>query len=918
MSNYCFHRLNSKDFEHLIQSLSQKIFGFSTIIFGSGPDGGREATFEGECDLPNEPTRWSGKWVVQAKFREKSSDVKDYAWVKRHFEEEMQKYITKRENNKVIPNNYVFFTNAVLTPKEDTGGRDRLEIVIKKYRKEIIPNIVVYGYDDLCRFLDNNRDVAVSYSSFILPGDILSMLYNIIDKVYGYKANHTDLIIRFLHKEFNDDMYTRLEQGGQLTDERVNIENVFIDLYATEDGILPNDLEHDKIVNHLIKLGNTSNRNNASNNKLVIIGGPGQGKSTIAQFISQVYRVHFLKYSRHKLSTNILNFISEYEQIGIQEPLCYRFPFRIVLKEYSSWANERILIGESCSVISYFNRKLEVKGESLISTEEVRKLMSSLSFIFIFDGLDEVPINLNRNIIIEEINNFIEIELIQTNCDYFIVATTRPQGYTKEFDNSIFKHLYLTDLDYDNCMKYLNKLMANIENSDEQREVYMSNLKSALNDVNISRLMKSPLQATIMAILVRSGGEPPRNRYNLFEDYFRTIFNREKQKGIVKILSDFPNYITDIHNKLGFELQKQSEAKEASSYIDKLSFKIFVTDYLENEMGLNSDQSNAYAEQILLASIQRLVFITEVEDSKIGFAIRSMQEYFAANCYLHNQPDNIIPDRLRYISHSAYWRNTYLFAVGYLNNYKAYLLDTVYSICGELNGISSFYNNSNRICSLGSWLALDILNESIFRGNLREENKFCNYLDSLFLLSPQEDHANFGRLPEHVMEQWVMGFIKKHIRLELKYNSITTWTIAGYLLKRGFENVIALLEENWPSGMNEAIIIKHYYKLGVRNKWFMDRIAIAISKHKVFEYKSILRDYNIARKLAQNGINIHAKLIQNIICLGIEGLYDKDQVLSLFSVIYKNMDENKYTVSSAARLPINKIFAGYYIDVEIN
>jgi hypothetical protein len=45
--NYDLNRLNPIEFEHLIQSLLKKIIGQGTITFGQGPDGGREATYEG-------------------------------------------------------------------------------------------------------------------------------------------------------------------------------------------------------------------------------------------------------------------------------------------------------------------------------------------------------------------------------------------------------------------------------------------------------------------------------------------------------------------------------------------------------------------------------------------------------------------------------------------------------------------------------------------------------------------------------------------------------------------------------------------------------------------------------------------------------------------------------------------------------
>ncbi|PNQ85072.1 hypothetical protein [Paenibacillus polymyxa] len=84
MADYSFSRFNSEDFEHFIQSLSKKILGNGTITFGDGPDGGREATFNGVGSFPNLTEKWSGYWVIQAKYRSRAEEKgDDYTWVKK-------------------------------------------------------------------------------------------------------------------------------------------------------------------------------------------------------------------------------------------------------------------------------------------------------------------------------------------------------------------------------------------------------------------------------------------------------------------------------------------------------------------------------------------------------------------------------------------------------------------------------------------------------------------------------------------------------------------------------------------------------------------------------------------------------------------------------------------------------------------
>ena len=67
--------------------------------------------------------------------------------------------------------------------------------------------------------------------------------------------------------------------------------------------------------------------------------------------------------------------------------------------------------------------------------------LSKISSLFIFDGLDEVPITSNRNDVLKEINDFIEIELKNSNADAVILCTTRQQGYTKNLMKTHFNTL---------------------------------------------------------------------------------------------------------------------------------------------------------------------------------------------------------------------------------------------------------------------------------------------------------------------------------------------------------------------------------------------------------------------------------------------------------------------------------------------
>jgi len=69
---YNFFGFSPEAFEQFARALALKIFGDGVKVFGNGPDGGREATFDGKVSYPfHLATQWNGYGVIQAKCKEK-------------------------------------------------------------------------------------------------------------------------------------------------------------------------------------------------------------------------------------------------------------------------------------------------------------------------------------------------------------------------------------------------------------------------------------------------------------------------------------------------------------------------------------------------------------------------------------------------------------------------------------------------------------------------------------------------------------------------------------------------------------------------------------------------------------------------------------------------------------------------------
>jgi hypothetical protein len=75
---YELNRLDERRFEELCRALAARVLGPAIQAFRAGPDGGREATFDGGVSFRAD---WNGYGVLQAKCRRTAGGVTDSQWL---------------------------------------------------------------------------------------------------------------------------------------------------------------------------------------------------------------------------------------------------------------------------------------------------------------------------------------------------------------------------------------------------------------------------------------------------------------------------------------------------------------------------------------------------------------------------------------------------------------------------------------------------------------------------------------------------------------------------------------------------------------------------------------------------------------------------------------------------------------------
>jgi hypothetical protein len=731
--DYDLSRLNHRTFEHLVQGVAASALGPGLVVFGDGPDGGREASLDAKVPYPTEKENWEGRIVLQAKFlqRPKSTSA-DGDWAIEQLKAELDSY-AKPDGGRDLPDYLIFATNATLSAVKDSGAKDR---IFELAEETELKGFDVWDYDKLRVFLDENEELRRSFAAYILPGDVLSETIDALAAIRDEQPDFDDSIARFLAKELLADQWANLEQAGRAADEQVPISRVFVDLpFAFERQPDPPFEDPDQlgpgIVSHVVEaasqrldpasLQERTDRAGSHDvdvadpgeGRLVLLGGPGQGKSTVGQFVCQMFRAALLR-SRppETLSAEVTDALGTLEAHcnadSLELPGVRRFPLRVELNRF---AEELGATDGADSLLGYLAKMISARIPGEVTPSQMVSWLAAYPWLLVLDGLDEVPASGNRDQLMTAIREF-WVDTSHVNADCLVIATTRPQGYSDQFSPRHYRHLWLAPLSTSRAMHYARRLLnARVPGDSERREKIAERVARAAARPDTARLMTSPLQVTIMATLLERMGQPPEGRWNLFSQYYRVIYDRELERDIpaASVLRDYKPDIDAIHRRVGLLLQVESESAEGvEAQISRARFSEIVIERLREE-GHDPEGDDLVA-QIIDTAMERLVFLVGLEADQVGFEIRSLQEFMAAEALLDGGQE-IIERRLRAIAALPAWRNVFLFAAGRCFADLQWLRASVPAICAGLNDPAT--DPLAPLALPGSSLAIDLLADGV-------------------------------------------------------------------------------------------------------------------------------------------------------------------------------------------------------------
>lgn len=742
---YDLTQLDSHTFEHLVNFLAMSVLGDGVTGFAEGPDGGRDGYLIGKSAYPTKKDAWNGVWYIQSKFHKPHLSKDPQKWLLDEIKKELKEF--EIGSRTILPDNWIIATNIQPTGLPQTGSYDKIKKLVCDFNPKI--KVDVWGGRKILDFLARNEAASRYYGHFLTPGHIISKLY---DQVNKKDAEVKKVINHLIVNQFSDLCYTKLEQAGSIGDQRPKLYDLFTDLpiASNDNGDVYNILEC------LVSASNNVQTIEAWNNYgkgwrdwslnpkrarvILLKGGPGQGKSTVGQYFAQIQRAAFiLSENGPTVANQFRENAEELKQRASQYdfwPQAPRIPLFVELKDYATWYTGKNEY-ESRNIIEYVCQKIRNKTSKKVNEEIFCEALLSGSWFVNFDGLDEVPNDI-KDEVAKEVIVFANEQVAELNADVLVLCTTRPQGYSGQFDELYSSVVTLQPLSSEKAIQCATPVIA-FARGEEEAEKSISILRSAMTSPQVREIMTTPLQSHIMAVLVRDGGRPPEKRWELFNNFYSVMKKRESLKNfpdprILILLREKDQLLKSVHDRLGICLHSKAEkGGGAQAALNREEFKLLV----RKAASLSEEGDiEPIVNTLMEATTERLVFVnTPDSNTSVRFDIRQLQEFFAAEFIYNAVSIAELKNRLTIIAGDSHWREVVHFVISSL---ALSMRSSEITIAVEVLQLLDEDDDNYKIrafkkrLGVGSLLVLRLFQEGVLESDKRIRQPFLKVLGNLW------------------------------------------------------------------------------------------------------------------------------------------------------------------------------------------
>jgi hypothetical protein len=464
---------------------------------------------------------------------------------------------------------------------------------------------------------------------------------------------------------------------------------------------------------------------------VVLLGGPGSGKSTITRYLAWSHAAARLP-SNIALLSNI--------PLLPGKPV----PLRIELHDFSEIRAQY----PDTSIFAYTTEIVLGRMAITVNTHMFDVLLKQNALLFLFDGLDEIADSDERRTLIDMIE-----EIAQRYRGNSILVTSRPVGYELfGFSKRWFTHAIVQELDDEQIHQFLELWYNRVLQLEplpyeDQKELALL-YETLKGNPRLHTLARNPLLLTIIITLHRTERLPDRrvHVYDRCADLLLDTWSR--RRGTNERWQDM-QMTRDVQRAclahLGFVLYERLQEREKdigsnAFYGDCLTLTQMQTEvefFLKSRQLFSPEERQIEAERFLeLMRAETGLIVKRGRDESgedlYGFIHRTFQEYFAALDIYFRQADPPHPDLpgenantilntfLTRHLHDPYWQEVILLLFGKLGPVRATI--QIQMILNPPNGKVCCRSNYTEIIQQDLFFACACLQEEItIQNNLARE-----------------------------------------------------------------------------------------------------------------------------------------------------------------------------------------------------
>ena len=734
--DYNYEALDDKRFQKLCQALIVAQFPDTQCLPVGEPDGGRDAILL-HANRSNKESV-----VFQVKFSRIPDHTKAQNTIQRLIRKEKEKV------KRLIAGGateYYFITNVKGTAFPSKGSIDTVNDVLAESFD--IP-CRVWWRDDLDRRLEQHGDIKWSYPEILKASDLLPLVLGGIDN--STRKRFERKVKNYLASQYASESDVKFKQvylRHRLTDLFVDLplchKSPLNDQHSYELDCSDADLESYTNQLRFYESNRSGNRNPFGHSglvaafmlsmplkigcaRIVLEGAPGQGKSTVAQFLCQVNRIRLLGKSED------IQAVPDHIRCS---PL--RIPFKLDLLDYASWlaGHNPLDFGNNMNQTKQMSQSLErflttqieqYSGGQPVDIDDLIAFLEHSHIVVVLDGFDEVADVDIRARIVDEVNQAAARLEAHSRSIQFII-TSRPAAFSSShgFREDQWTHLKLTDLRQRNIMAYKDKWIKAQDLTPEDGESISTTLKEKLEQPHFRDLARNPMQLAILLHLIHVQGVAlPEKRTALYAEYIKLFFNREAEKST--IVRDQRDLLLSIHGRLAWVLHTQVEDGSGSGRMSDSALQKCVRDFLESE-GHGTDVMKL-VDQLVQGAVERIGALVSRVSGTFEFEVQPLREYFAARHLYQTSPysppgrerKGTRADRFEALAQNAFWTNVARFFCGFYDKGElSSLVDGITHL-----GTQSDHNLINQ----SRRLAIMLLSDHVFSQVPRVTNRLIEFV----------------------------------------------------------------------------------------------------------------------------------------------------------------------------------------------